>query len=163
MQSDTEIDMEVQISETKDHELLAILNKEVQELHHSLYPNIFKPYNQEGINSFFKETLEQNTTKAFVAYMGKEAAGYIILFLREVPENPFQYSQRFILIDQIGVKSEFRKNSIGKLLLDKVYEIAKEEDFKMIRLNHWTMNNMPRAFFSKHGFSYFNEQMWKLL
>lgn len=155
--------MEIKIIDTKDYELLAMLNKEVQELHHSLYPNIFKPYNQEDVTSFFKEILEQNTTKAFVAYAGKEVTGYMLLFLKEVPENPFQYLQRFILIDQIGVKSEFRNNGIGELLLGKVYEITKEQHFKMIRLNHWTMNNDARSFFSKHGFSYFNEQMWKLL
>lgn len=153
--------MEIKISETKDYELLAALNKEVQELHHSLYPNIFKPYNQEDVTSFFKEILKQSTTKAFTAYVGKEAAGYILLFLKEVPENPFQYSQRFILIDQIGVKNEYRKKGIGKLLLNKAFETAEEKQFKIIRLNHWTMNNDARSFFNKHGFNYFNENMHK--
>ena len=155
--------MEIQISKTNDYKLLASLNKEVQELHCSLYPNIFKPYNEQNVVSFFKEILAQKNAKAFVAYSGKKVVGYIVLFLKEVPENPFQYSQRFILIDQIGVKSEFRKNGIGKLLLDKATETAKEKHLKMIRLNHWTMNNDARDFFYKHGFSYFNENMWKSL
>ncbi|NDI99307.1 GNAT family N-acetyltransferase [Flavobacterium sp. LaA7.5] len=153
--------MEVLITDTKDYELLATLNKEVQELHYALYPDVFKPYSQEDVISFFKEVLNQNSTKAFVAYSDKEIAGYILLFLKELPENPFQYAQKFLLIDQILICDSYRKKGIGKLLLEKADEVAQEAGLKIIRLNHWTLNNDARNFFGKNGFSYFNEHMHK--
>ncbi len=153
--------MEVQISETKDCELLATLNKEVQELHHTLYPNVFKPYHWENTTSFFKDVLKQSSTKAFIATTQGNIAGYMLLFLKELPENPFQHPQQFLLIDQILVCNSYRKRGIGRLLIEKAEGIAQEVGLKNIRLNHWTMNNDARNFFNKYGFRYFNEHMHK--
>jgi hypothetical protein len=35
----------IKVLETKDYNLIAEMNEEVQLLHHKLYPEIFKPYN----------------------------------------------------------------------------------------------------------------------
>ena len=54
----------IEIKETKDPILLATLNEEIQTYHHTIHPNIFKPYDKEAILSFFVTTLNSENTAA---------------------------------------------------------------------------------------------------
>ncbi|WP_297332095.1 GNAT family N-acetyltransferase [Flavobacterium sp.] len=152
----------IHIHQTHDYELLASLNREVQEHHHFLYPDVFKPYDKDTVLPFYKEALK-NKGYAFVADFDNKPAGYVLLFIKELPENLFQYAQHFLLIDQIGTLKDFRGKGIASALLQKAAEFAKENGTNQMRLNHWTMNENAGALFLKNGFTYFNENMWKYL
>lgn len=149
----------IKITETSDHLLLAALNKEVQALHHTLYPKVFKPYDKESVSGFFKEALNSKNAKAFIAVNGEQAVGYTLLFEEHVKENPFQYQRTYLLLDQLLVTKEMRGKGIAKLLMDTAINYAKSKNITTVELNHWTLNNDARAFFQKNGFKYHNEKM----
>ncbi len=153
----------IKIFTTKDYHLLTKLNEEIQTFHHSIQPNIFKPYNNEEVTNFFKTTLNSENSIAYIAEFNEEAIGYILLFKMNFLENPFQYSRRFILIDQILVLNNFQGRGVGKLLLEAALTFAKENNFESIELNHWTTNESARIFFNKNKFEYFNETMWRVI
>lgn len=149
----------MEICEVHDSTVLAALNEEVQSLHHELYPEIFKPYNQTQVAEFFQEVLLQDNVTAFVAKENGLTLGYVLLFAQSVAENPFQYERRFLLLDQIVVSTSNRNQGVGALLLDKTFAFAKSLNLEVVELNHWTLNESARNFFNRHGFSYFNEKM----
>lgn len=151
----------IKIVETKDCDLLATLNEEIQTLHHKIQPKIFKPYDKETITSFFKITLNNDNAVAFVAEENETALGYVLLFKINFPDNPFQYARSFILIDQILVLKNHQGKGIGKQLLDTTFSFAKEHNFNLVELNHWTQNDSARKFFIKNKFEYYNEKMWR--
>lgn len=153
----------IDIIETNDFALLAEMNEEVQTLHHHIQPNIFKPYDKESIRGFFRTTLEKENTTAFIARENGTVLGYILLFLIEFAENPFQYSRNYLLIDQILVVAEHQGKGAGKMLMNAAYEFAQSKNIKLLELNHWTANNKARDFFNKSGFEYYNEKMWKTI
>lgn len=151
----------IQIIETKDYHLLSQLNEEIQTFHHRLQPNIFKPYEQEQVNEFFKTVLNKENTKAYLAWENEIPIGYILLFNMKLAENPFQYSRSFVLLDQILVLKKYRGKGIGKILLDAAISYAKDLQIDLIELNHWTHNASARTFFTKNNFQYYNEKMWR--
>jgi GNAT superfamily N-acetyltransferase len=150
-----------EIHECLDSGLLSRLNVEIQNLHHTLNPTVFKPYNAIEIEIFYKVNLAKENCKAYVAFENNVAVGYVLLFAHNIDENPFQFAKKFVLIDQILVLQNHRKKGVGKLLLVKSYAYAKSLNINLIELNHWTTNNTARHFFNEEGFTYFNEKMFK--
>jgi GNAT superfamily N-acetyltransferase len=151
------------IHETFDADLLTDLNEEIQTFHHHAYPEIFKPFDKVPIRSFFKSILERGDAHVFVAQETNIVLGYALLFIVEFGENPFQYSRKYILLDQILVMEKYRARGAGTSLLHWVYDFAKSLNINEIELNHWTRNVEARKFFKMNGFEYFNERMWKKL
>ncbi len=150
----------IKIIETKNYSLLANLNEEIQTLHHSIQPKIFKRYNLETISNYFKTILSDEHVTAFIAKEDEKPVGYVLLFVTNFADNPFQYSRRFVLIDQILVLKNYQEKGIGKLLLEATYSFAKKNKIDTVELNHWTLNESARRFFNKNKFEYYNEKMW---
>ncbi len=153
----------IKIFETNDSNLLANLNEEIQTLHHTIQPKIFKPYNPESITTYFKTIFSEENVTAFIAKEDEKAVGYALLFVTNFADNPFQYSRRFVLIDQILVLKNYQEKGIGKLLLEATYSFAKKNKIDTVELNHWTLNESARRFFNKNKFEYYNEKMWKTI
>lgn len=151
----------IEIIQTTDAALLATLNEEIQTLHHGFEPEIFKPYDRQAVTTFFQNTLANENAAAFLAKEHNAILGYVLLFKVNVNENPFQYPRRYLLLDQLLVLAQHRGKGIGKRLLDEVIAFAKTEKCRKIELNHWSRNTAARAFFNQHGFTYYNEKMWK--
>ena len=153
----------IEILETKDYNLLAELNEEIQTFHHKTVPNIFKPYDKAAISTFFKSTLENENAVALVAKENGVVVGYVLLFIMNMNETPFQYARKYVLLDQILVVKNYQSKGVGRQLLDAVFSFAKALKIDRVELNHWTQNELARKFFSKSGFDYYNEKMWKLV
>ncbi|MES2477590.1 MAG: GNAT family N-acetyltransferase [Bacteroidota bacterium] len=153
----------IEITETKDFRLLAEMNEEIQTLHHSSYPSVFKPFDKESVTNFFEASLENENAVAFIAKENGTALGYVLLFIIHFADNPFQYSRSYVLVDQILVLEQYRTKGIGKLLLEATFSFAQSKKINLVELNHWSRNDAARRFFNKSGFNYYNEKMWKLL
>ena len=148
------------IKETTDADFLAELNREVQELHHKMYPEIFRPYAKEEITRAIKKMLGGREAKAFVAYDGDEPAGYAVIFISRFSQNAFQHARSAMQVDNFAVLEKFRRKGVGKKLMDFLLELAKKEKLNRIDLNHWEKNEMAKAFFGKQGFAYYNSRMY---
>lgn len=149
----------ISIVETKDYDVLATMNEEIQTFHHQIQPDVFKPYDKEAIAAFFKSTVNNENARAFVAQENETTLGYVLLFIIHFPENPFQYSRSYILIDQILVLKAHQRKGVGKLLLDATFAFAKAHNIDTVELNHWTQNDEARNFFGRNKFEYYNEKM----
>lgn len=65
-------------------------------------------------------------------------------------------------IERIYIKQEFHGKNIGKQLLDKAIEIAKEHHYQYIWLAVWELNLKAIAFYKKHNFVEFDKHIFKL-
>ena len=65
-------------------------------------------------------------------------------------------------IERIYIKQEFHGKNIGKQLLDKAIEIAKEHHYQYIWLAVWELNLKAIAFYKKHSFVEFDKHVFKL-
>jgi diamine N-acetyltransferase len=150
----------IEIRSTCDYTLLARLNEEVQNLHHEMHPDVFKPYDEKAIADTLKTFFEKDGIHAFIAEMDGTPVGYILGIEQIVSANAFIKGYKTLLIDQIAVLSKYRQHGVGAQLLSKAKTLAKEKEIRRIDLNHWSKNDTARRFFEACGFEKFNEKMW---
>jgi len=60
--------------------------------------------------------------------------------------------QRYAFLTSIGVKSEYRKQGIGHLLMKETIKIAKEKGMQCLRLEVNNHNHKALMFYNKFGF-----------
>lgn len=153
----------ISIARTNDHELLAALNEEVQDLHFRMHPELFKPFDKEAISAAFRTLLTKESCYAYVAMKGGEPAGYMILFLNEGTENAFKYAERSLYIDQVGVKTAFQKQGIGAMLLEQAEALAAQLSISKLELDHWSLNEVAASSFRARGYTLCKERLWKTI
>lgn len=153
--------MNIQIEQTTDYVLIAKLNEPVQTLHHQLYPGDFKKFDLYSANKAFEKLLSTPATYAFLAKKNSEPVGYMLCMIKTRKENAFQYEKKVLYIDQISVKENYKKQGIGKELMAKAIEFAKELEVSEIQGDHWFKNEAESNFFKHLGFEYYNFKMKK--
>jgi len=153
----------IRIEESKNAELLARLNYDVQDLHRQIEPTIFKSHSNEDMSKLFTEALKDKNVQAYVCYFDEQPVGYVLLGKRNLPETHFRYGYSVIYIEQICVKRSFKGKGIGKALIDTAKEYANKKGISRIELDFWSKNKKAGEFFSSQGFKTFNERMYILL
>ncbi len=144
--------MSITIVESKDVNIITMLNETVQNLHHEKYPEYFKAYNYENIRKVIEELLVQDNWYSYVAYDDKKPVGYIIFYVKEYKENPFRYSYKGIHIDQLSVIKEYQKRGIGSLLMKKAEDKGKADKVSQLELTYWEKNTEAKDFYRKKRF-----------
>lgn len=153
----------IRFEESNNAQLIAQMNRPVQELHARLYPEYFKPYDVEVITGAMQKLFDVKGAKAIIAYSDNTAAGYLLYFMREQAENAFQYGLKTLHIDQMSVDEPFLHQGIGTALLQHVLLLAQQAEVHRIDLNTWTTNESALHFFRKNGFHTFNERLQLVL
>jgi GNAT superfamily N-acetyltransferase len=151
--------LEIKIEKTMDSKLLAKLNRDVQEIHSNIEPDIYKPHDEDEIKIFFDSFLTKENVYAYIAYSDDLPAGYIVMIKRNYPEGPFTKRHLSIHIDQICVENRFKGQGIGKALISFATQFAKGNSINTVELDFWTKNNTAGEFFKSQGFEMYNEKM----
>lgn len=147
------------ITPSTNFEKIAAMNESIQNLHSSLYPEVFKPYHKSDIEKAFQNMLAQPNCFAFIAENNGQAVGYILCFIHKKNENAFQFERTILYIDQLYIDPNFRRQKIGNQFIEKAIALAKEHQIKTVQLDHWSLNDGARSFFGSLGFRYFQERM----
>jgi ribosomal protein S18 acetylase RimI-like enzyme len=150
--------VKIRMATINDAELIAHLNQDVQAVHAKNLPRLFKnPY----INiSEFDDALRRPDYFAFIAFDKKIAAGYVLAEHYRKAESPRHNAYEMIYVHHISVRSEFRRQGVGKALLDAAKERGKESGIDLFALDVWSFNDEARTFFQKYGLITFIEKMW---
>lgn len=151
----------ITLQPTDDYLLIAELNEEVQELHARLFPQVFKPYDEASVEHALKKMINNLNCYAFVAFQDGTPIGYMVLLIKEQPENAFMFARESLYIDQIGVLSAYQKTGVGSLMMEQAERLAKELDLTRVELDHWTANTVAAAYFRNRGYTLYREQLSK--
>ncbi len=136
-----------------DEDALAALNAFVQEFHLAHNPAFFKQADLAEVAAWFCELLETPAARIWLAEQEGTPVGYALALLRERPANAFCHARRWIEIDQIGVRAEYRRAGIARGFVDQVLEFARTEEITEIELTSWSFNPGAHKAFRKLGFA----------
>jgi len=155
---------------TNDAELLVALGKK------TFFEKWKDTTPAENMNHYLAETfttekLSEEIADASVIYLiaadNGNAVGYAKLMHTqpdiEVAEPGVNFThQNPIEVSRIYVSPELIGKNIGARLMEKVFEIAKEENCDLIWLGVWEKNERAIAFYSKWGFEKYGEHLFML-
>jgi ribosomal protein S18 acetylase RimI-like enzyme len=151
----------MEIIQTTDHEIISLLNKEIHDLHVTLYPDHFKEYNYEIINDFFNQIMNKPEHIFLLLTEEDKCLGYSWIEIRQYPSNPFRKPYKSVFVHHISIVKEAQNKGLGKGLLNRIYEIAKEQGIEKIELDYWTDNEIAKQFYEKNGFIKYREFVYK--
>jgi GNAT superfamily N-acetyltransferase len=111
------------------------------------------------LHKYFKRSIKRQKGFSLIAMVDEKIAG-IIRVAEEPLEDFFNYKKAYI-VDDLVIKSEYRRQGVATALLERVKEIAKENDIGVLKARIYTFNEPAQKFFEEKGFDqiygeYFN-------
>jgi len=104
--------------------------------------------------AFNSKQLEQELNAAsselYFIYLNKELAGYLKVNINEAQSEAM--GNHSLEIERIYTLRKYHKQGLGKSLLNKAIEIAKERNKEKVWLGVWEKNENAIAFYMKMGF-----------
>ena len=129
------------------------LNLEVQALHASHDPALFKPAaDASEIAAFFTEVIGRADSELGILGDPGAALGYVWFERQEKPENPFMYPVSRLYIVHIAVSAEARRQGVGARLMRWAEERAQVLGANSIALAYMPANEEARRFYERLGF-----------
>jgi diamine N-acetyltransferase len=145
-----------------DASAISLLNTDVQAAHASAVPWWYKP---AGPDTFPPDAvallLDEPSNLVFIVEVESSPAGYAYAEIIDRPETSFNYAYQMVYLHHISVRPTYRRQGVGRALLDAVQTAASKMDVHVISLDVWTFNEAARAFFSRNGFTAHSERLWK--
>jgi ribosomal protein S18 acetylase RimI-like enzyme len=120
---------------------------------------------QEYADKYFnirQLTEELNTpgTRFFIAKEANNIVGYIKLRDHKNPESI--RDSRPIELERIYVHSSQKGKGIGRTLLDKACDFARQHAYEVLWLGVWEKNTKAIRFYEQYGFTNFGKQLFVL-
>ncbi|MBS4012312.1 MAG: GNAT family N-acetyltransferase [Bacteroidetes bacterium] len=107
----------------------------------------FEKAPEKVTNSVEQMKNEKNLFGCFVAENeNKEITAFALYFFAY-----YTWVGKSLYLDDIYVKEEYRGNGIGKMLLDKIFEVAKKENCKRLRWQVLNWNTPAIELYKKIG------------
>jgi len=144
--------MNIRVAREADSLAIAALNQYGQAPHLAARPDVFKPTELAELEAWYRTLLGRASTRAWLAELGAEPAGYVLSILRVSEENPFCVARRWFELDQIAVVTAHREQGIARALTERVIAQACAEGIQTVELGSWSFNGAAHAAFTKLGF-----------
>ena len=108
-----------------------------------MFPDLISKYTPQEVY----ERLSKDENGVFVAEQDGRVVGYVFCDIIKEGNGLTLY------IDDLCVDPKVRSRGIGRMLIDRAKEYAKEKNCGFLMLNVWEFNENAVAFYEKYGFS----------
>ena len=143
--------MKIRKIQKEDRKQIIPLLEQVSRLHIKRRADIFKTKKYQDIDKYALELISNKEKITFVAEQENKILGIIVLKIKEVKNHINLKDSKTLWVDELCVNKENRGEGIGKQLINKAKEIAKELNCIRVELNCWEMNEEAIAFYEKQG------------
>ncbi|WP_088011327.1 GNAT family N-acetyltransferase [Gottfriedia acidiceleris] len=153
--------MEVSIRNAKqeDYESLLPLFRQVHDLHVLERPDLYKENSTPVGEEEFNKQLKDDKQHFLVATLGTGIVGVAVLKEEEILENSFVNARKILLVNSLCVDDASRKKGIGKILMQSIFDFAKELDVDSIELGVSESNQNAIHFYKSIGMATKNRKM----
>ena len=136
-----------------DYDALCPVFAEGDAFHVQALPDIFRfaegaPRSRE----FIAGLLADPNAALFVAERAGEIAGLVTAAIREAAAVPILVPRRYAYVDSLIVCEPSRRMGIGRLLMERVHQWARECGLDEVELNVWEFNKGARLLYDSMGY-----------
>ena len=104
-----------------------------------------------NLHKYFQRSIKRQRGFSLIAIVDKEIAG-IIRVAEEPLEDFFNYKKAY-KVDDLVIKSKYRRKGIATALISRVKEIAKENGIGVLKARIYTFNEPAQKFFIEKDFN----------
>lgn len=136
-----------------DADAIAAQVAEVQAMHASAHPEVFRPPSGELFPRPRALALMSSPQHVFVvADEQGEVLGHAYAEVQRFEESAFKWACEQLHLHQLAVRSDRRGAGIGGMLLAAIRDEAALRGIRTISLDVWAFNEGARAFYERAGF-----------
>lgn len=140
----------IRCAETSDYNDAEVIMKEVQQLHVTWRPDIYKLADTVYSREYFDKLVSEK--RILVAEEDGHVVGLLSFMYRHV-ESDKQVTRNVIFVDDLAVKEEYRGKGIGTQLLKTIKERVKAENLDGLELQVNARNTAAQKMYEKFGFT----------
>ena len=145
------MDISIRNANQDDYESLLSLFWQVHNLHVFERPDLYKKNSTPVEKEFFNNQLKDDKQHIFVATLGIEIVGVVVLKEEEIPENSFVNARKILIVNSLCVTDTIRKNGIGSKLMEYVFDFARGLKVDSIELGVSEKNQNAFHFYESIG------------
>ena len=127
------------------------LQEQISQLHFQRRPDIFKNEVRTYTETQFQQWLNSPAHVLLIAEADGEIAGYAISWVIQYREHPTYRDFDSFYIDDLCVLEKFRRQGIGRALIEHCKKEAKLRNCKNVDLGVWSFNKDAIAFYESCG------------
>lgn len=161
----TEVPMEFSIREATglDYGGICTLCEEVDRLHRQHLPNIFKkPDGPARERDYIQSLLDDPNVVLFVAEVEAELIGFVNVMIAQ-SSIPLHVPRRFAIVDNLAVTEHFRRQGVGRALMQAAEHWAQERGATAMELNVYEFNHGATETYESLGYRTLSRKMQKSL
>ena len=146
----------IRFATKEDIDNVNVLRKQVNDLHVQGEPEIFKGFTDE-LKDYVNNFLYDENKMLLIYEEENRIISYAMLEVVDKPETSYRFAIKFLEIHELGVLEDCHNKGIGKQMMNKIKEIAKENNLNQIQLDCWSFNENALKFYNKQEFKTYRE------
>lgn len=143
------MNIKIQPARESDNSAIHSLLSQIVEVHYEIRPDIFRSSYANNSTGFY----EDEDTPVFVAV---DENGFVIgclwCIIHRERDNSLKIDRDWLVIDDICVDGKYRKQGIGRKLVDFAVQFAQQKGLSRIELNVYNDNHNAVRFYEHYGF-----------
>jgi ribosomal protein S18 acetylase RimI-like enzyme len=159
-----QMDLLIRTATLADYDAVCEVIAEADALHREALPRVFRePDGPARTEQFIAEAIAAEDSALWVAVHQGRIIGLLHAKMRETADVPILVPRRYIVIDNLVVRREFRRRGVARGLMEMAHHWAREKGLAQIDLNVWEFNKEAIAFYESLGYAAVSRRMWKFL
>lgn len=135
------------------------IRRQVHEVHAEGRPDIFRRKFGKKLAALIHDMFREKCSRIVVADRDGEIGGFAVLDVIEKPKSPYSRARRYLRVTEFGVDEKYRRQGIGKALMDFIKQYAAENGFDTVELDVWEFNEGALRFYESVGFQTYRRYM----
>jgi diamine N-acetyltransferase len=145
-----------------DYLPLLELFDEIDELHRIQLPHLFQnPGGPAREQEYFQGILNDGNAAIFVIERDTELVGFVHVFIKDTPPIPIMVPRRYGVIDTLMVRSGYKHQGLGRLLVKRAEDWSKAKGVSSVVLSVYEFNQSAITFYEKAGYQTLSRRMSK--
>lgn len=128
---------------------IAPMKAQIHAQHVAGRPDLFAPL--EDVSAF-EASVREDGLRLFLAERDGEPVGYALTRMIDRPASSYMRRRLFLRVEEICVDVRFRRQGIGRALIQAVQEEARALGCPRVVLDVWSFNEEAMRFYQSMGF-----------
>jgi ribosomal protein S18 acetylase RimI-like enzyme len=144
--------IKIRDAQFSDYEPILALYTEELAYHVELVPEIFQMAEPVMTKEWYKQQLDNAAVMLTIAEVDEQIVGAIQVMLHNSPNDPIFKKRKYAHIEDIVVAGNYRKQGIGRILMESARKWAKANGTSALELWVWRGNENAIGFYQKLGY-----------